>query len=99
MTANAALIKELVPARVHLKARIDNEYLIVSTKDLNVYYLNETARDFYELIDGAATINIIIKKLMQVYEIDYTTLEKDVVHLVRDLQWKQLIVLTEGDAS
>lgn len=99
MTANTALIKELVPGRMHLKARTDNEFLIVSTKDLNVYYLNETARDFYELIDGAATINEIINKLMQIYEIDYATLEKDVVHLIRDLQWKQLIALTEGDAS
>ncbi len=99
MTANAALIKELVPARMHLKARTDSEFLIISTKDLNIYYLNETARDFYELIDGASTINEIINKLIQIYEIDYATLEKDVVHLVRDLQWKQLIVLTEEEAS
>lgn len=99
MTANSTLIKELIPAKMHLKARADNEFLIVSTKDLNVYYLNETARDFYELIDGTTTINEIIKKLMQTYEIDYITLEKDVVHLVRDLQWKQLIVLTEEDVS
>ncbi|HWR05455.1 PqqD family protein [Sporomusa sp.] len=97
MIASAILLKRLVPVRMHLKARVDNDFLIVSTKNLNIYYLNETARDFYDLVDGAITINEIVNKLMQVYEIDYATLEKDIVHLVRDLQWKELIVLTEGE--
>lgn len=87
------LIKEFIPVKTCLKERNDGEFLIVSNKDLSIYYLNETAREFYNWIDNKASVSEIMKKFIETYDVDVTVLERDIMHLVRDLQWKHLLVL------
>jgi len=90
------LIKDLIPKKTCLKERNDGEFLIICNNDLSIYYLNETAKDFYQLADNSITFDEIVKKLTEIYDVDIDVIKKDMLHLVRDLQWKHLLVL-KGD--
>lgn len=89
-------IKELIPLRNALKIREDGCYLIVMPQNGNIQYLNEVAREFYLLIDGKKNIECIVKRMLEEYDVSYDELQIDILNLVRELQWSQLILLKEG---
>ncbi|MGL6100620.1 MAG: PqqD family protein [Fusobacteriaceae bacterium] len=88
-------INELVPIQNFVKFRTNNEYLILMSDNLEIEYLNEVAKDFYLFIDEKTKVKEIIEKMLKVYEVEKEVLEKDIIHLIRDLQWKNLIILKE----
>ncbi len=88
-------IKNLIPTKNYKKALENNDFLIITTKSLTIFYLNETARDFYQLIDEKRTISEIVEKLKELYSVDYEILINDIINLIRDLQWKNLIYFKE----
>lgn len=88
-------INELIPIQNFIKLRKNNDFLILMSDNLEIQYLNEVAKDFYLFIDGKMKVKEIIEKMLDVYEVEKEILEKDIVHLIRDLQWKNLIILKE----
>lgn len=89
------LIKNLIPIQRYIKARENEEFLILMSDRLEIQYLNEVAKDFYLLIDGKRNLEEIIQKLLDLYEVEKEILEKDICQLLRELQWKDLIILKE----
>lgn len=87
------MLKDLVPKKKCLKEKENGDFLVVSSNELDIYYLNDTAREIYILIDGERDINTITKELISRYEVSLEVLSKDVVYFIRDLQWKRLINL------
>lgn len=88
------LIKNAIPIQSCLKKRENGDFLILSSPDnLNVIYLNETAKDFYLFADGILSLDSIIGKLSCVYKVEIGILKKDILHLLRDLQWKGVLKL------
>ena len=86
-------LKNKVPNNHSLKQKINDDILIVSSRKLEIFYLNNTAKDFLLLCDGVRSLNDIKNELLCMYDVDAATLEEDIVELVRDLQWMNLIVL------
>lgn len=87
------LIKDKIPVKTCLKERNDNNFLIVSSNNLKIHYFNETAKDFYCLVDGNMTINKIISKLLRLYKVERNIITKDIISLIREMQWNELIAL------
>lgn len=90
-----SMFKEFIPTQNSLKKRKEEGILIVKDKNMNIHYLNEVAKDFYELIDGKKNIEEIIQELLINYDVCKKELEKDCIELVRDLQWKEIILIRE----
>lgn len=88
-------IKELIPFKTFIKSRSDKEFLIVMSEKFEIQYLNEVAKDFYELIDGNKSLEVLIEEMIEIYDVEKEVLEEDIFHLVRDLQWENLISLKE----
>ena len=88
-------IKELIPITKYLKKRINDEFLIIATNSGEIRYLNEVAKDFYLAVDGQKTLEELLNILLSIYNVDRIVLEKDIVDLVRDLQWQDLLELKE----
>ena len=88
-------IKDLIPFKTYIKAKNDGEFLIVMSENLEIQYLNEVAKDFYELIDGNKGLDVLVQEMTELYDTEKEILENDLFHLVRDLQWKNLISLKE----
>ena len=87
------LIKKKKVKKIYVKMREDGDFFVVTTQDLDIYYLNATGGFFLQLCNEKRTINEIFYEMLNVYEISHEQLRKDIVNLVRDLQWKKIIIL------
>lgn len=86
-------LKNMIPKILAIKQRENNEFLIVESADLQIFHLNETAKDFIELCDEQRNIDEIVDKLSTIYEVDIELLKNDIIDLIRDLQWKKILTL------
>ena len=87
------LWRNLVPWKNVLKEKENGEFMIVSSANLEIFYLNESARKVFSLMDGRISIDQIIDRLIAVYDVDRSVLEGDIIDVIRDLQWKNLVSL------
>ena len=87
------LWRNLVPCKNALKEKENGEFLIVSSARLEIFYLNDSAREVFSLMDGCSSINQIIDRLMTIYDVDRAVLQNDIIDVIRDLQWKNLVSL------
>ncbi|MBE6426412.1 MAG: PqqD family protein [Planctomycetaceae bacterium] len=72
------------------KKRDEGDMLLLSNQKLELHYLNSTAKDIVNLIDGR-TIEEICSAMQTMYEVEKTILHKAVLNVIRELQWKHLI--------
>lgn len=88
-----AWLKNKIPRCSFIKKKINDDILIVCTENLVIYYLNSTAAFFINSADGKLTVDEIKNKFLERYEVSETELEKDLVEMIRDLQWKGILNL------
>ena len=89
-------LKMYIPIKNALKTRENDSFLILSNRENNVYYLNSTARDIWEVIDGNKNISQICANLLKEYNVSREVFEKDLITFIRDMQWKKLLRLKKG---
>lgn len=86
-------IKDKRVRRKVLKMRENGDLMIVSSNSLDIYYLNATAKLILQLANGQMTVDNIKDSILEEFEIDEDTLREDLLVAIRDLQWKELLVL------
>ena len=92
-------IKGYIPIKNALKTRENDSFLIISNQESNVYYLNGTAREIWDNIDGNKSIDDICSYLLSEYDVSREILERDLIVFVRDMQWKKLLRLKKGGSK
>ena len=75
-----------------------NEYVLVpvanNIADMNsVYTLNETGAFIWEHIDGENSVEDIINKMMEEYDVDFLTASEDVYSFIADMS--QYLIIRE----
>ncbi len=90
------MVKKYIPVKSYLKEKNNGEFLIVSSNSLDIYYFNNTAKDLYELIDGKRTVEFIFNRFLSEYDVSEDVLQMDIINILRDFQWKNLILLKRG---
>ena len=45
------------------------------------------------LMDGHSSVERIIDRMMGIYDVERAVLENDIIDVIRELQWKNLILL------
>ena len=86
-------LKNKIPVATYVKKRSNGDMLIVCADDLVIYYLNSTAAFFLDLVDGKLTVAEIKNKFLENYDVEEQELETDFIEMIRDLQWKKILVL------
>jgi hypothetical protein len=86
-------IKDKRVRRKVLKMRENGDLMIVNSNSLDIYYLNATAKLILQLANGQMTVDNIKDSILEEFEIDEDTLREDLLVAIRDLQWKELLVL------
>ena len=89
-------LRKKIPRNIALKMRHNGDMLVVNSDELEIFYLNNTGASFFEKCDAKRTIEEIEKLMLEEFDVDRSILRKDLLSLVRDLQWRKLIVL-EGE--
>ena len=88
-------IKNLIPCQIYTKKRENGDFLIISNENLELYFLNETAKDFYMRCDSFSSIDNICNSMLKEYDVDENVLKQDILSLIRDFQWQEIIELKE----
>lgn len=88
-------MKSLIPFKTCRKERMNENFTIIGSQNGEIVYLNETSGEFYGLCDGRRNISQIIDEMLTIYDADRTELEEDIISLIRDLQWNDIIGLRE----
>lgn len=72
---------------------IDGEAFIITPHDSQIHNLTEVATRVWELGGEGLTIGEIVGRILQEYDVDRETAEKDVIAFVRDLEERRIISL------
>ena len=93
-------ITSLVPVPIYKKMRLEEKGLsIVASEEYKIHYLNETATTFLSLVDGIKRLDEVVAIFFKEFGIkkeeEIKMLIKDIIELIRDLQWKRIIILRE----
>ncbi len=88
-------LKEKKPCATYLKRREEGRVTVVCGKTLEICYLNRSAGFLLSLCDGKRTLGDIEREMLSAFSVDPAMLQKDLVDIVRDLQWKRLLVVEE----
>ena len=90
------LMKNFIPVRNALKTREDGNFLIASNRNNEIYYFNGVAKEIWNNLDGMTSIEGLCGKILSEYRVESSILERDIVNLIRDMQWKKLILMKSG---
>lgn len=83
-------MREYIPVHNAVKVREDGEFLIASNTNSDIYYLNGTAREMWNILDGNITVEGLCCKILGEYEVDRLTLEGDIVSFIRDFAVEEI---------
>jgi len=67
-------------------------------EEQELFYLNEMSRFMYELFDGKTTLQTVFEEMKKEYSIDESLeqdVQADIITIIRDFQWQNIIELTE----
>lgn len=99
MTYCYDLIKKYIPSISCRKKRADSNFLIVMNNNGEVFYLNSTASYIYNLFDNQKSISDIFYCLKNKFDAntfeDELIIKKDLIDLIRNFQWQEIIKLSE----
>lgn len=89
------IIKNKIVYTMVLKARENLGMLIAMNRNSEIYYLNETAKDILLASNGRRSVEEIVNIILEDYEVEKEVLQNDMVSVLRDLQWKNLIYMED----
>lgn len=88
-------LKYKKPISIALKIRNKNDITIACNSNLEFSYLNATASFMLKECNGLISIDEILSKYIETYDVDEKQLQFDIIELIRLLQWKKLIKLMD----
>lgn len=91
-----SLLKDLYPVSIARKIRHEGKLIIATNSRLDLIYLNETASYFFNKLTGKKTVQNITNEIFNEYEVELYILQKDICHLIRDMQWNDIIKLSKS---
>lgn len=89
------IIKNKVVFPTILKTRENLGMLVAMNENSEIYYLNETAKDILLASNGKHSVEEIVDIIMQSYDVEKEILQSDIVSILRDLQWKNLVYMED----
>ena len=84
------ILLEAIPQIEALKFRAEDNVLIVVSREQELFFLNEAAKDFLLLCDGRR-LKEIIDALSEIYDVEKNQLADDLMDLIRDMQYKRVL--------
>ena len=84
------ILLEAIPQIEALKFRAEDNVLIVVSREQELFFLNEVAKDFLLLCYGRR-LKEIIDALSEIYDVEKNQLADDLMDLIRDMQYKRVL--------
>lgn len=81
----------MVPHVNILKAREEDNVLLVINNEYALFFLNDVGKDFLRLCDGKRTLKDILLVLYNEYDVAEDTLTDDIFDIIQTLQKKRIL--------
>lgn len=78
---------------------VDGETIILTDNARKLHTLNDVAGEIWKLSDGTMTVDDIISKVIEEFEVDKETANRDVVEFISKLCEMNLLVLKTNSDS
>jgi hypothetical protein len=78
---------------------IDGAALVVGAPEGKLRTLNQVGTLIWQLADGQHTLEEIIERICREFEVDYSRAKQDVEAFVKELESKNMLVLTDSPAK
>ncbi len=85
------ILMDYVPHSDILKAREEDNVLLVITNSHALYFLNEVAKDFLNLCNGKRTLGDIVDTMLKEYDVEVDVLINDLMDIIQELQIKRCV--------
>ncbi len=80
-----------------LSRPLEDEWILYDTENGSVHIINTTAELIWSLCDGSHTLNDMIDRMRNAYEVpDETALKKDIEQILQSFFEKGILVQHEG---
>jgi len=86
----------LRPSRDIRHRRIDSEAVVVRQKAGEVLVMNEVAARLLDLADGRASVGAWVDVLVEEYDVERETLERDVLTFAAELAAEGMLEIADG---
>ena len=77
-----------------LSGMVDDEAVIMSINSGSYHFINETGRRIWELIEQPKTVAQICDILIEEFDVDRETCQKDVLQYLKALRTRQVILIS-----
>jgi uncharacterized protein YaaN involved in tellurite resistance len=74
--------------------RVIDETVIVEPSARLMHYLDEVGSDIWEFLAESHTVEEVINRITEEYEVDNTTLQRDVMHFLQEMLKRKLIIVS-----
>ena len=75
------------------KYRIDGDFLILMSYNLEIIYLSNISKNIYMLIKDGIYIKDLFQKIFDEYDVKENVLKSDILDFIRDMQSKDFVTL------
>lgn len=74
-----------------------NDELVLLNPDTGDYFgLNEVGSAFWKRIDGSSSFEKILQEMIEIFDVDLETLNKDLLELKNDMMSKRLLCIADA---
>lgn len=77
-----------------LSGMVDDEAVIMSINSGSYHFINETGRRIWELLEQPKTVAELCDILIEEFDVDLETCQKDVMRYLEALQTRQVILVS-----
>lgn len=77
-------------------AEIDDDIVMMNLETGKYYYLTETGKDIWQLIDNKKSVGALITLLQSMYDVNYESCQKDLLDFLDQLCKSGIIYFQEG---
>ncbi len=74
-----------------MQAELDNELVMMSVERGSYYGLDPVGSKIWELLEEPMTVRELIDKLLEIYEVDPATCEKETLEFLASMEKEQLL--------
>ncbi len=76
-----------------IESSIDGEVVLLNLDNNEYYSMDEVGSDIWKILDKAHTLDEIISRLQEIYDVDRETCMKDSLKFLKQLEEKKIIIV------
>ncbi len=75
-----------------MNAKLDDEMVLMNIETSEYFGMNPTCSKIWEILEINMSVDQLIHRLLDIYEVDYETCQKDVTPVIQDMIERKFLI-------